>query len=1037
MFSQKQLTGRDPNLEDPSVLSIDRLPPRATSVPALHENVFFKNKESSELLVSLNGVCRFAYRKDDDLDGFEAPGYPDDDWDELSIPSMWQYARTPSHPDGYGKPRYPNVRYCFPFDPPYIRRENPVGYYRRRFTLDRVTDHTILYFGGVDNAYYVWLNGEFVGFSKGSRNAAEFDVSDKVREGENLLAVKVFTFSDASYLEDQDMLLANGIFRDVYLLTLGGTYLWDYHVATSPDSVTVKTSLGGETVGARVELTLDGQTGTVTGAKGEFTFRPKNPKLWNAEEPNLYTLTMRVYDGETLCEVHTKRVGILWSYVKGNRFYVNDRPVYIKGVNRHENDGKKGKALSVADIERDLKTIKANRLNAVRLSHYPNDPATYEIAAELGLYFMDESDIETHGCGDATGDQGYLSKDPAWLAAYLDRTRRIFEANKNEVCIFMRSTGNECGTGENLCKCADLLASLDPSRTVIMVQEPIVKNGSAMYTNFRKIGYYPMSKYDELGPDGAPVLAIEYAHAMGNSPGTLQDYWDHNYTHDEIAGGFVWEFRSHGFYAEDEKGRPFVKYGGDFDDVYHWSNFTLDGYLMTDSTPKPSWKELGTMMFPAYVRYESGGVRMENGRLILKNTHDFTPLDGIFAGYELKRDGRVIASGSYQMPSLSPHEEAELPVPALPETPVPGAVYDLDVIFTEAGQEVCRRQFRLPDHAPAMAAERVPFTHSVKLDGRILTVSGEDLSISFDRGMLCSYRKNGAERLDGKMRLNLFRAPTDNDGIVGLFPRHIAEWDKAFLDKMDFDLFDLAVDERDECVTVAVGGKYCADSLSEGFEVKLVYEILAGGVIFVKLDGMPYGALPDVLPRIGVVLPVKKAFGKVSWAGRGGAENYPDELAAAPVGRYERTLETINTFYDVPQENGNHEGTRFVRLLDGENALTAAAKDAFSFSYHDFTLDDLASARHRNELEKSGTNFLYLDYKMRGLGSHSCGPEPEPAYELHPHAFRFCFTLSAADEAEAETLARSDFGASTAALSGKYHYDPVTKKAELLACDVE
>jgi beta-galactosidase/beta-glucuronidase len=337
---------------------------------------------------------------------------------------MWQYR-------GYGKCQYPNVQYPIPFDPPYICCDNPVGYYRRKFTVKNPAAKTILHFGGVDNAFYVYVNGGFTGFSKGSRLPSEFDISSLARAGENEIAVKVFTYSDSTYLENQDMLLASGIFRDVYLLHLGEVSVWDYRIDTTLSDITVGVTLDyhGES-GYKVVITLDGKRIELDAAFNlSHKFIMENPKLWNAEEPNLYDLTIELVKDDKTVEIHSKRVGMMVTYVKGNKFYVNDTPVYIKGINRHEHDCKNGRAITTKLIEHELKLIKSNNINAIRCSHYTNNPAFYEIATELGLYVMDEADIETHGC-EVTGDQGYLSKKEEWLPAYMDRVTRMLESNK-------------------------------------------------------------------------------------------------------------------------------------------------------------------------------------------------------------------------------------------------------------------------------------------------------------------------------------------------------------------------------------------------------------------------------------------------------------------------------------------------------------------------------------------------------------------------------------------------------------------------------
>lgn len=435
----------DERLRNPQFLQENRLSPRATSVPALHQGVYFRNKEDSELIQILNGDFKFSYQPEDNDKDFYKEDYDDSSWDVLPVPSMWQY-------HGYGKPAYPNVEYPFPFHPPYVSCENPVGYYRRKF-MAKKTERSILYFGGVDNAFYVYLNGQYVGFSKGSRMPAEFDVSDQLQDGENLLCVKVFTYSDATYLENQDMLLASGIFRDVMLYHLGDVTIWDYFMRTEENKIIIEVTLKGEHLeGYVIKAVADG---IVQEKQAEhkmcFELEMENPLLWNAETPNLYDAELHLIKENETVEVHSKKIGFVSYRTEGNQMLVNDTPITIKGINRHEHDPKNGRAITVDMIEKELKIIKEHNMNAIRCAHYPNHPAFYEIASELGIYVMDEADLETHGCS-SVGDQGYLSKRSEWLPAYLDRIERMIERDKNETCIFMWSTGNEHGFGENVVK---------------------------------------------------------------------------------------------------------------------------------------------------------------------------------------------------------------------------------------------------------------------------------------------------------------------------------------------------------------------------------------------------------------------------------------------------------------------------------------------------------------------------------------------------------------------------------------------------------
>ena len=1020
MLAKNLLMNFDSNIENQSILHINRLPARATVVPAQKRGVYYQNKYDSSLIYSLNGDFKFKYLLGDTFQNFYNTDINDSDWDTIDVPSMWQYR-------GYGKPEYPNIRYSIPFCPPYVKKQNPVGLYRKIFIVDKPAEHTVLHFAGVDNAFYVYLNGVQIGFSKGSRMPAEFDVTEYIKTGENLLAVKVFTYSDATYLENQDMLLASGIFRDVYLIQTRENTLWDYRVTTTFTSISIETKLN-VTTPYRVRITLDGQVAEYDAKEiVDHTFNLKDARLWTAETPNLYDLNIELIDGGEVFETHSKRVGIMHTRVSGNKFLVNERPIYIKGINRHENDPWNGRSLTVEQIRHDLEMIKANNLNAIRMAHYPNDPTTYEIAAEIGLYLMDEADLETHGAHAFNGDQGFLSKSPEWLDAYKDRVIRMLERDKNEVAVFIWSTGNEAGTGENLNKCIDLIREFDPSRECVITQD------TGEYTHFRKIAYYPLSLTEEYSDEGYPVLAIEYAHAMGNSPGALQDYWDYNYTHEKMLGGFAWEFRSHGFGTRDEDGNVYMKYGGDFDDGYHWSNFSMDGFCLSDGRPKPTWYELGTVSFAAYTVFDGE-------KLTIKNTNDFLDLSYLKAKLEIECDGVVVKSIEVCLPKISPHESFTFTPDLSIKKKISGARYYLNVLYFKDSVQVHKKQFELGIFLQSKSYPSRLAKAEVSVNDYLLTVKYGDVCCTFTEGMI-SFLKNGEKiLLDAPMRLNMHRAYIDNDGIIGLgfFSRHIREWQDALIHKYYFNLYDIEVKDHTDRVVVTVDGRYTTNSFYAGFIIKIVYEILSDGTILTTVKGEPYGALPSVLPRIGVVFEMDRKYEMIKWLGRGPYENYSDSIANAPVGIYERNVSELNTDYDYPQETGNHEQVYALTVCakGDEFGMSVIGSDKFAFSYHDISLEQLTNARHKNEMTKSDKNYLYIDYKMRGLGSHSCGPEPEEKYELHPHKFAFTFAIKGCDFDKAVSDSRLNFGKKTEALSENYIYIKPEKITQVADCDL-
>ncbi len=1013
-------------LENQKCLGVGKLPGRSNLLHAKHKGVYYRNKEESERLCSLNGTWRFAYRESDCIPDFYAESYDDSSWDTIDVPSVWQYR-------GYGKCTYPNVRYPIPFDPPHVRCVNPVGYYRRSFTGDPGCKNAILHFGGVDNAFFVYVNGEFAGFSKGSRIPAEFDVTRFLHDGENTLAVKVFTYSDATYLENQDMLLANGIFRDVYLLFLDECYIRDYRVFSHEDGFTVEIApeygkLEGDLSEYTVVCELDGQSMCLAlSGKMSCRFFIEDLKKWNAEEPNLYLLDLVLCKGNEIVEVHSKKIGYCHTEVAGNKFLVNGMPVYIKGVNRHEYDCKNGRAISTELIEKELRDIKNANLNAIRTSHYTNNPAFYELCSEMGIYVMDEADIETHGA-QVTDDQGYLSKMPEWYDAYLDRVTRMLEGEKNEPCVFLWSIGNECGRGENLDRCAEFIRKFDPTREVLNVQSDGI-------SRFGLAGYPPMEKIRAFPEDGKPVLMVEYAHAMGNSPGNLEGYWDYVYTHENMVGGFVWEYKNHGFYTEDRDGKPGYLYGGDFGDYVHWANFVLDGYHTSDGTPKPTWNELREVSSPVYAR-------VEDGHILLKNTCDFLPLCGIVCKWRLLEDHTVLRSGSLPVPALLPHKEGELVIDygELPKDG--GARFYLTLDFykgdtrlstysVSAGRNKAEKKLSFGKYSPKASGNA---EHAV--------IEGEGFAIEFKNGLISRLCYEGLCNFDPKMKLNFYRAPTDNDGIANFKRRMISKWNKVFLKQFTFLPAALCAEREDDGVILTFTGK-CAPAASfSGFDVTLKYRIMKGGAVTVTFTGAPYGKMPETLPRIGVCFDMPKQFTDVKWYGLGEDQSYADAKRGVFPGLYEKSADGLNFLYDYPQETGNREGTFFVLLEDGktEKKLAAASSEPFAFSYHPFTMDALIRAQHRNELyEDESCNHLYIDYRMRPLGSNSCGPQPEPEFELRPHSFRFVFTLFCAEkESEALDVVRSDYEDKTETLSGPFGSEErYLRGIEYADCDVE
>ena len=947
-------------IENPKITSINALPPRSIIKP--------ENK-----ITDLCGEYDFRY------DGGE--------WGKLAVPSMWQY-------HGFGTPRYTNVDYPFPFNPPYICVHNPIGEYKRTFNIEVLSEKTVIHFDGVDNAYFVYINGQQAGFAKGSRNMHEFDISKLVRLGENELYVKVYTYSDASYMEAQDMILASGIFRSVYLIETDDVSVWDYTIKTTMTEIEVSVDVDLKD-GYKLLVTVDGQK---TSDK-EHTFKIENPKLWNCEEPNLYDVTIELYRSGSITERHVKRVGMREVEIIDGRLCINKVPILLKGVNRHEYVPDNGRAIDFETTKTELELLKKNNVNAIRCSHYPNNPFFYELCNEMGFYVMDEADLETHGCG-VTGDQGWLSKDENWLGAYLDRAERMYERDKNETCIIIWSVGNECGNGDNLVKCAEYLKSQYIKKPVLYPQD---NSHAPEFTDFRQCGYCPLWVLDQFKYEtdklcDKPVIMTEYAHAMGNGPGALFDYWEKIYKYKTFAGGFVWEFKNHGFLKNGT-----YLYGGDFGEVNHAANFNLDGFVFSDGEPKPAMKELACALSPLQCSYENG--------ICLTNTNSFTDIKSF--DWELTEDFTVIKKGTENI-SLKPGEKMLFDV--TPDKLKKGASYRVNIKYNDV-----IRQIELPFAQPKdkFVKEAFSYTHDSN------SIIGNDFKIEFTDGMISSYVVNGKTLLNSPMKLNFCRKPTDNDGIKEKHEALTKTWDMSLLRYFDFYVEKSSIEENDDEVIFKFGGKIMPEGKFNGYIAEIEYRIYKGGKVLISLKCEPYGKMPGILPRIGVMFEMPES-GTVEWYGRGPHENYRDRKQSAPIGLYSSKISDMSVEYERPQENGNRCDVRFVNI----GGLSVSSSENFEFSVHDYSFDELMRAEHKGEIKKDGRNYLYVNYINRGLGSASCGPQPEEEYELRPHSFRFVFMLKAND-GEFENV---EFDIKTQKLSDTYSAENVTKVKENFDC---
>lgn len=971
--------------EDPSLPNEGMLKPRAYYIPtASREEALSYEPSRSGRYTSLNGEWQFGF--------FASPALVDEArlTDTISVPSCWQSV-------GYDRQQYTNVNYPFPFDPPYVPAENPVGVYRRTFTAS-AEGRTYLVFEGVSSYFEVKVNGVYVGMSKGSHLQSEFDITPYVTEGENTLTVTVYKWCDGSYLEDQDFLRQNGIFRDVYLLCRPENHIRDLFIHPKESG---EVTLDMDFVGNELPV----HTAIIAPDGTEYSdLNVGKPLLWNAEEPNLYTLVIEC-GGEWIA----KRFGFCFVSTSDKaELLINGTPVKLKGVNRHDSHPEKGYAVSREDMEKDLLLMKRHNINCVRTSHYPNHPAFMEMCDRLGLYVIDECDLETHGnirVFAAGSTEGMLSNDPTWRDAYLDRMERMVERDKNSPSIIMWSLGNESQFGENHVAMSEATKKRDPSR-------PIHYEGTSYGQN-----YGPQAEYHQCVDvvsrmytpidltvenatveDKRPYFLCEYAHAMGQGPGELEDYWQAIYSYPRLIGGCVWEWCDHSALVNGEYG-----YGGDFGEFPHDKNFCVDGLVYPDRTPHTGLLNLAAVLRP--VRWEQ--VDLKNSIFRLCNKLDFLSTDRFAFAYTVTAGDKTLASGTLSA-SVAPHESAEIQIsydlPESEEYPVYLTIDTLeteDTPWCEKGYSYGFDQFLLPVSVKKKVkmGSKKPSLAETKSE---ITVSCGNVEYCFgkENGLLTNMKKAGKELLAEPVALTVWRAPTDNDSRVK------AEWDAEFLHHVSFFARSCTAIDAEGAVIVLANGILSAPSKLPLYDVTLTYTVSGDGLgVDLRADARPIrdheGILwtPNpgrelTLPRFGMRFVLTEGFEKLQYFGKGPRECYIDFADHARYGKYESTVDEQYEPHIRPQECGNHVGVTELALSREDGTRLAVDTDApFEFSVLHFSEHDLDAATHRHKLVPKKETYLLINYRVGGIGSHSCGPKLQEKYRLRDAKIRFSFRV--------------------------------------------
>jgi len=1003
-----------PDWMNPEMPEINRMPPRAATFPYPDEAAAIAaDLGSNRFYRCLSGVWRFKLVPSPDDVPPSWVAEDTGDWDALPVPANWQM-------HGYDRPHYTNVLYPIPADPPRVPRRNPVGLYRRTFHVpeDWVRGPICLRFEGVDSAFYVSVNGKRVGFSKVPHMPAEFDLTRMLRPGANDIAVEVLKWSDGTYLEDQDMWRLSGIFRDVHLFRTPDVTINDLWARTTFDeafrdaelklSVTLANAADSPRLSA-AKVTMYDPDG-VTVLQGEIAapemiptlgtreveqaFRVEAPRQWTAETPWLYTMVVAALDeaGE-VTEARSIGVGFRQVDVRGGQVLVNGRPIKIKGVNRHESDPVRGHAVTYASMVRDIELMKQHNINAVRTSHYPDDPRWYDLCDRYGLYVIDEADLESHGAY-MLGEWPYFAARPEWREAFLDRAVRMVERDKNHPSIIMWSLGNESGYGPNHDAMAEWIHGRDPSRPIHYSEawtdgapSEITDVVSCMYPTIERL------EAEGTGKSGTrPFFMCEYAHAMGNGPGNLSEYWDTIRAHEQLLGGCVWEWCDHGILQTTPDGVEYYAYGGDFGEYPHDGNFCIDGMVYPDRTPSPSLIEHKKVVEPVSVE----AVDLATGRLRVHNRYDHASLAHLAASWELLADGERVSSGALPLPEVAAGASVEVTVPVAADRLAPGRSYLLNVSFrlaagavwVEAGHEVAWEQFELPvKTGPARAsARRSASPLDIVRSPAEIRVAGGDFEIVLDRrsGDIARWCADGMALLDRGPRLHVWRAPTDND--VWIAPK----WRELALDQLEMHVLDTAL-EQSSATEAAMRVDYIlgANARKPAFRCTATYAIRADGEVAIEQHAIPDLDL-ETLPRVGLQMHLPGCLSLCTWYGRGPHENYVDRKRSARLGRYSLTVDEMHEPYIRPQENGGRSDVRWAALTDDHGrGILAVGEPTFTLTASRFTTEMLTQAEHTYELEPSGSIILTLDHAVCGLGSASCGPRPLETYFVRPEPVSF------------------------------------------------
>ena len=999
--------------ENLSVLHENTMPARAYYIPASRRmDNLVEHREESDRMQLLNGTWKFQYFNSiyDIQDSFFEKNYDTENFDEIQVPSVWQMA-------GYDTHQYTNIRYPFPFDPPYVPQDIPCGAYVHTFeySRDEKAPKSFLNFEGVDSCFYVWINGSYIGYSQVSHMTSEFDVTDVLQDGTNTVAVLVMKWCDGSYLEDQDKFRMSGIFRDVYILKRPKQAISDYHIKTRIEDMLAKVEIEMKFYSPlNVKISIEDRNGAVVALgsiaeEGTAVLEIASPELWNTENPYLYKLIL-----ETENEVIVDHIALRKIEIKDQVIYLNGQKIKFRGVNRHDSDPVTGFTINLEQITTDLTLMKQHNFNAIRSSHYPNAPFFYEMCDKYGFMVIDEADIEAHGpfMIYRKEDTDYnrfkrwnekIADDPVWEEAIVDRVKLMVERDKNRFCIVMWSMGNESAYGCNFEKALEWTKNFDPDR--------ITQYESARYRNYDETyDYSNLDVYSRMYPalseiqeyldkDGSkPFLLVEYCHSMGNGPGDFEDYFQMIQDNDKMCGGFVWEWCDHAIaHGTAENGKTIYAYGGDHGEEIHDGNFCMDGLVYPDRTVHTGLLEYKNVYRPARVI----SYNKESGELVLHNYMDFDDLkDYVKISYELTQDGLVISKGILPEFSVAPHGEGKTNLKI--NVPENGKCYlkliyhlkkELPLLNEDHILGFDEIEVSKEDTKCKLAEKWIPKTVvdselQVNENDTQIHIKGREFAYTIDKrtALFTEMKFAGREYLNHPMELNIWRAPTDNDMYIK------SEWKKAHYDKAYTRAYTTEVVQGKHGVKITSHASVVAETVQKILDVTITWKIEAAGKIDADIAVTKDDEFPD-LPRFGVRMFLDKKLSAVRYFGMGPQESYCDKHQAASHGLYRADVGDLHEDYIRPQENGSHYDCEYVELNNSRYGIVASAEKAFSFNASYYTQEELEKKTHNYELTESDSVVFCVDYALNGIGSNSCGPVVLDQYRFDDVLFRFQFTL--------------------------------------------